>query len=173
MTNPQGDYLYYGEDAVKDFRTTAGTCKPSGFAEYDGLTGYVERTYTTTWRDAQGNLWRKQCQIINLGRPDRGIVVDPDAAIAYEPWQESKPPLSPNAPSAAIEGHHRAKAARDAILQAQVLTYMHEHGAVHINDLVNALGRRRDWLYKHLTEYEHKAYRRVIVNANVHKWEPL
>jgi hypothetical protein len=173
VTTPQSDYLYYGEDAVKDFRTTAGSCKPSGFAEYDGLTGYVERTYTTTWRDKDGTLWRKTCQVLNLGRPDRGIVVDPDTAIAYEPWQDSKLPMQPNAPSAAIEAHHRNKEARHDAIQAQLVAYLREHGATSALALVDVVGKDINWVRRHLAEREHKAYKRIIVNSHIHKWEAL
>lgn len=142
--------------------------------EYDGLSGYVERTYTTTWRDTQGNLWRKTCQVVNLGRPDRGIVVDPDAAIAYEPWEESKPPSASraaNAPSAAIEAHHANKEARHDALQAKIVAYLREHGATSAGDLAGVVGKGAGWLRIHLAEREHKAYRRIIVNSHIHLWE--
>ena len=62
-----------------------GNCKPSGFAEYDSLTGYLTSTYTVEWVDRQGTRWRKTCQVINLGRPDRGAPVDPATATMPEP----------------------------------------------------------------------------------------
>jgi hypothetical protein len=65
------DYNIHAERIV-------GNAKPSGFPEYDSLTGYLERTYTVEWEDSSGTRWRKTCQVINLGRPDRGVVVPPD-----------------------------------------------------------------------------------------------
>jgi hypothetical protein len=61
-----------------------GNCNHTGYSEFDNLTGYVTKEYTTEWVDPSGTRWRKRCQIINLGRPDRGIVVDPEEAIADE-----------------------------------------------------------------------------------------
>ena len=153
--------------------TTAGSCKPSGFSEYDSLTGYVERTYATTWRDAQGNLWRKTCTLINLGRPDRGIVVDPDAAMAYEPWEESRSPMQASAPSAAIEAHHRNKEARHDAVQALLVAYLREHGATSALVIVDVVGKEINWVRRHLAEREHKAYKRIIVNSHIHLWGAL
>lgn len=56
-------------------------CKPSGFVEYDELSGYVTRQYVSEWQDKDGTRWRKIVTFINLGKPDRGIVRDPDAMI--------------------------------------------------------------------------------------------
>lgn len=50
-----------------------------GDPSYDNLTGYVTRTYQSEWRDIHGNLWRKTCTVINLGRSDAVTPADPEA----------------------------------------------------------------------------------------------
>jgi hypothetical protein len=56
----------------------------SGFAEFDNLTGYVTGNYVSEWQGRDGTRWRTITTVINLGRPDRGIRVDSEAAIVYE-----------------------------------------------------------------------------------------
>jgi hypothetical protein len=80
---------YAGDDTLEEARFR-GNCKHSGFGEYDNLTGYLTRTYTVEWEDRQGTRWRKTCQVINLGRPDRGIPVDPDGAMEAEEWVDDE-----------------------------------------------------------------------------------
>jgi hypothetical protein len=62
-----------------------GNVKPSGFGEYDNLTGYLTREYSVEWEDSSGTRWRKTCTVINLGRPDRGVPVDTPEE---EEWDE-------------------------------------------------------------------------------------
>lgn len=168
------DIDFFTEPLPLDIARTSGNCKPSGFSEYDNLTGRVVRQYCVEWEDEQGNRWRKVCQVIDLGRPDRGIVVDPDAAIAYEPWEDGKPPSASraaNAPITAIEAHHANKEARHDALQAKIVAYLREHGATSAGDLAGVVGKGAGWLRIHLAEREHKAYKRVIVNSHIHLWE--
>ena len=53
-----------------------------GVPAYDNLTAYVTRTYQSEWRDIHGNLWRKTCTVINLGRADAVTPADPGAELA-------------------------------------------------------------------------------------------
>lgn len=57
------------------------TPRPTGYPEFDSLTGYVTGQYTTEWQDKEGTRWRTTVTIVNLGKPDRGIYRDPDAMI--------------------------------------------------------------------------------------------
>lgn len=109
--------------APSALRTENWTVKPSGFAEYDHLTGYVTGMYSSEWTDKSGTRWRTVTTVINLGRPDRGMAVDPDDAMAYETLQEDE-----------INGYHyrnsiNANAERRHSEAMQILTaYMREHG---------------------------------------------
>lgn len=68
-----------------------GTCNHTGYQEFDSLTGYVTGNYSYEWTDKRGTRWRKQVTVTNLGRPDRGIPVDPDAAMTPDYWREELP----------------------------------------------------------------------------------
>ena len=52
--------------------------------EYCTMAGYVTQEYSIEWDDAAGTRWRKVSRIINLGRADRDIRPDPDAAMVVE-----------------------------------------------------------------------------------------
>lgn len=74
-------------DFADEYRTT-GVVQPSGFDEYDQLTGYEAGVYASQWADEKGNVYLRTTTIINLGRPDRGVPVDPDRLLGPEPKPE-------------------------------------------------------------------------------------
>jgi hypothetical protein len=111
-----------------------GNCKHSGFGEYDNLTGYVTKEYTMEWTDRQGTRWRKTCRIINLGRPDRGIPVDPDEAMTPEQFE-----IAANV-QATMAVQREAKAARAALLVGQVQECIQQHGAQSASACAKRLG---------------------------------
>lgn len=134
-------------------------CKPSGFSEYDNLTGYVDRTYTTTWHDDKGNLWRKTCTIINLGRPDRGVPVDPDTLLTSEEWGKER-----NGNPSPTYAHVAARAAairRDAERELEIVAYLKEHGAEQIRVIARAFNMSRDRLAEHIYKREGTVYVRT------------
>lgn len=166
MNQPQSNYLYYGNDAIKEFRTSGRTCKPSGFDEYDALTGYVERTYTKTWRDADGNLWRKTTTIVNLGRPDRGVPVDPDAQLAPAPLNSMR---DYDGESSLAVRQSKSKA-RHSMAQIVMSAYMHKHGATSVEELARHVNMQKEWVRLHLLEREGKVYCRIWVNQRHCLW---
>jgi hypothetical protein len=99
-----------------------GNCKHSGFPEYDALTGYVTQSYQREWQDRSGVRWRKTVQIINLGRPDRGIPVDPDKELEHEPFDKAENN------KAAMSMVKVKKAERDAVLLERMQEALREHG---------------------------------------------
>jgi hypothetical protein len=125
---------YAGDEEVSlgEVRTR-GTCKHTGFGEFDNLTGYLVDTYTVEWMDSSGNRWRKRCEVVNLGRPDRGIPVDPDEAMTPEEFE-----VAANA-RAAQETLRAEKVARDAALLVQVEKCYREHGALSANQCAEYL----------------------------------
>jgi hypothetical protein len=74
------------DEAYEAFGRVQGKMAVSGFAEFDNLTGYVTGNYVSEWTGRDGNRWRTVTTVINLGRPDRGIAVDPDAQQGDEDW---------------------------------------------------------------------------------------
>ncbi len=103
------------------YETTHGTAYAND-PDYDRMTGYVTRTYQSEWRDAQGNLWRKTCTVINLGRADR---VTPQTGEELLHTEKMPGDLRSSAQQRAgriAAGRARRQAKRDAIaelLQAQ------------------------------------------------------
>lgn len=135
--------------------TFRGNCKPSGFSEYDSLTGYVVKEYTVEWTDRDGTRYRKHAQIINLGRPDRGIPVDPDALLERVEIDQEHVPTERKK---LWEANKKRKEERDRVLAEKIQAYLQEHGpkfASHIarglgcNSINRVLGvlRRRDDLF--------------------------
>jgi hypothetical protein len=119
-----------------------GNCKPSGYAEYDALTGYVTRTYQTEWTDTSGNLWRKTCTIINLGRPDRGVPVDHEAQIRDEVWvDEAQQQDDQRRRDSAIE---RNRVQRHRVAMESLVAYMQAHGPSPLTELLDVT----DWAGK-------------------------
>lgn len=109
-------------------------CRPSGFDEYDNLTGYVTRVYRKEWRDKRGNLWRRTTTIVNLGRPDRGRAKDPDAQLESEELPSGgEAPAHREAVLASRERKH------GAILK-RVAAYLEEHGPSLLVDLRSVAG---------------------------------
>jgi hypothetical protein len=101
-----------------------GSCNYTGYGEFDNLTGYLTKEYTTEWQDSSGTRWRKTCRIINLGRPDRGVPVDSDEAMTPEPLEVSK------ATHASIVARAEQRAGRDAALVERVRACIKKHGAM-------------------------------------------
>lgn len=118
-----------------------GKCGHTGYAEFDSLTGYVTANYTYEWQDKRGTRWRKQVIVTNLGRPDRGIPVDPDVLIADE--------YMPVGKGAQMEARYRASlAATQERRHGEVLralgAYMAEHGPAKLQALLPVTGWRDD-----------------------------
>jgi hypothetical protein len=101
--------------------------------EYDHLSGYLTKEYTREWTGSDGTRYRKVCQIINLGRPDRGIPVDPDEAMTPEPLEVSK------ATHASIVARAEQRAARDTVLVERARTYLAQRGACNVEQISNEL----------------------------------
>lgn len=117
-------------------------CRPSGYGEYDNLTGYVDRTYSVEWEDAHGNTWRKTCTVINLGRPDRGIPVDPD--------NEMSKPIPPADPRDGGNMPMMRRAERVVQTQEIVVDYLTRNGMTSAKDMARPLGISRTTLIDHL-----------------------
>lgn len=131
-------------------------------AEYEKLTGYVSRQYAVEWEDANGNTWRKTCTVINLGRPDRGIPVDPDEMIENVerlPRKEYtlRVPRKPDVPP--------ANAA-----QTRTVDYLHKFGASTIPDIAGHFGLRLSTVQKHVTRREGYVYIRVGKRGRSDLW---
>ncbi len=127
-------------------------------SEYDNLTGYVVRTYTTTWRDTDGNLWRKTCEVVNLGRPDRGVPVDPDTQLAPAPWDSggTKPHLA-RGPMA----RKRKADERFAEIQMQVSAYLRRNGPSHVKGMALDLEHKRTTLGDLMRKFEGVSFCKV------------
>jgi hypothetical protein len=104
-----------------------GECKPSGYGEYDNLTGYLTGSYSLEWTDERGTRYRTVCQVINLGRPDRGILVDPDKELEHEPFDEAENN------KAAMSKMKVMKAGRDAVLLMRMEEVLRQHGPMSAN----------------------------------------
>ena len=127
-------------------------CRPTGFAEYDHLTGYVDRVYTVEWTDKTGNLWRKTCTVINLGRPDRGIPVDPDAQMQPEKFPRHVParPKKPAKPMLRIGEFDEA-----------IPAYLRQYGPAHAKLIAADLGYQYESLHYHLRNNRNNVYCKV------------
>lgn len=125
-------------ELAEPVRPTVGSCKPSGYPEYDSLTGYVTKTYTMEWEDTSGNRWRKTCTVINLGRPDRGTPVDPDALMVEEsmPVERMASAVAQQKIAAAIAAQREERHAKARKLLG---AYMIEHGPSRLPDLLPAV----------------------------------
>jgi hypothetical protein len=137
----QQDELYPGK--------LNGSCNYTR-TEYDNLTGYLTKEYTTEWQDSSGTRWRKTCRIINLGRPDRGVPVDPEEAIAFDPWREK--------PSEAIK---LGSAQYQARMQYRITEYLRERGPSMTRDIATDLSMVYPTVVKHLAKQDGTVYRRV------------
>ena len=116
-----------------------GNHKPSGYPEYDNLTGYLERTYQVEWRDKDGIWWRKTCQVINLGRPDRGVPVDVEALEAQEVWGDGE-----------VTVERGAKAKRGEVI-GMLVDALREGGPMTTPRLASRVGRVRQAIQNTLT----------------------
>lgn len=154
---------HWDDDGGYSTRINAGNnCKPSGYAEYDNLSGYVDRTYTTTWHDKDGNLWRKTCTVINLGRPDRGTPVDPDAQLDTEPWNDTADRLV-----VATAGKKDALAEREALLLVRVQAHLRKYGASTAKDLAVSVGIGQPQVANHLRKYTDKY---MLLEGSLYLW---
>lgn len=100
--------------------------------EYDNLTGYVSGEYASEWQDNDGTRWRTVVTVINLGKPDRGIAVDPDALmtpeiLAFEESDRTRE-YSPTVTANANKRHSEA--------MERFVAHMQAHGPVPVNELV-------------------------------------
>lgn len=175
--NDSGWKAFGFEDSAPPFRTTAGACKPSGYAEYDGLTGYVDKVIVQEWIDQQGNHWRKTITVVNLGKPDRGIVHDPAAILEREPWSDEiyATPRDPNAtpdPRGAVGRAAQKQHSRERHERAEriIAKYLTRNGPCGIWRLVSATGRKYDWMKMHLEAREGTVYCRVRKDGRKTIW---
>lgn len=118
--------------------------------EYDNLTGYVTHEYITEWQDTAGTRWRTRRTIINLGRPDRGIVPDPDEAMTPDPWPKERAPWQ----GAGSDEIRRKKRVRDTEIHLRIVDYITQHGPTHTQELVNECGYKRSTLDPFMRERE-------------------
>lgn len=72
----------------EDIYRTSGQVVPSGFPEFDNLTGYEVGVYASQWTDKDGTVYLRTTTIVNLGKPDRGAVLDPDRLLERERLSE-------------------------------------------------------------------------------------
>jgi hypothetical protein len=134
--------------APSSLRTEGRTVKPSGYAEFDSLTGYVTGNYVSEWKDRCGTRWRTVVTVINLGRPDRGVVVDPDAQLADEFLYDDESQKA-YAQSIVLNREERHEAAKE-----RIVAYLQEHGPVPIEDLCAVGGwKKRPSVKEHLVRY--------------------
>lgn len=125
--------------------------------EYDDFSGYVEREYITEWRDANGTRWRKHCTIINLGRPDRGIVAALDEAMTPDPWPKERAPWQ----AAGSDEIRRQKRVRDTEIHLRIVDYITQHGPTHTQELCNECGYKRSTLDPFMREREGTVFTRA------------
>lgn len=129
-------------------------------AEYARLTGYVSDQYAVEWEDENGNLWRKTCTVINLGRPDRGVPVDPDEAIKSERWPKDYRQRIPRKP--AVPPVNAA--------QERTVDYLRKFGPSTIPDIAGHFGLYLSGVQKHLTKREGHVYERVGKRGRSDLW---
>lgn len=99
--------------------------------EYDNCTGYLVGTYTRTYHDRRrGCTVKVEFEVINLGRPDRGIPVDPDVLLEDEPWE-----LDAGLAKAAEAVRVASQARRDAA-DEKITAHLTEHGPSHLSELL-------------------------------------
>lgn len=92
---------------------------------YDALTGRVVGEYTVT-RKGQGCTIITTYEVIDIGRADRVTAIDPDAAIADEPWARN---MAGNRDSSAARAANRARGeASRAALRKLIADYLAAHG---------------------------------------------
>lgn len=110
------------------------------YAEYGELSGYLEREYSIEWQDEAGNTWRKTCTVINLGRPDRGVPVDPDEAMESEDGLFS----DENSQMAdAWRARHQRKLENDAILVERLREAFVKYGPMTTTRMANKVNLKR------------------------------
>jgi hypothetical protein len=138
--------------APSSLRTEGITVKPSGFREYDNLSGYVTGNYVSEWTDRWGNRWRTITTVVNLGRPDRGIAVDPDDAMTPDVWVDDQQREIEQAQRGyAVE---RNRVERHRVAMEQLTAYMQAHGPTVVPELLMVVDwASRTLLTEHLTMF--------------------
>jgi hypothetical protein len=136
------------------------------YPEYDGLTGYVTKTYSTEWLDTQGNLWRKTCTVINLGRPDRGIVGDVDAQLVEEHWGHGNSYAGP-------EAMRRKGEENRASLRMEMVAHLREHGPQQAQGIAMDLQRGYRSIAKQLSDNEGMVFCRAGYGNGAVLWGVL
>lgn len=146
------------------------TCKPSGYGEYDNLTGYIDHEYSIEWTDADGTKWRTIVTVINLGRPDRGEPVDPDAAMVSEDWGERERLGYTESLADAREAHRQVARQRHAQIQMKVVEYLMARGPMNCNEMASDIGVSKNTLMPHLRQREGSAYVQVGYSGRSVLW---
>lgn len=131
--------------------------------EYDAMTGYVTGEYVSEWTGRDGTLWRTLTTVINLGRPDRGQVADPD----HIDRPAQLPASGGLRPDAAIAATKRAGLAREQAACLRIEGLLRERGPMNVSALSNALGIWRGLMRKALRANPDKF---VPVGAKKEKW---
>lgn len=108
-----------------------GTCNHTN-TEYDNFSGYVTGNYISEWQDSGGTRYRTIVTVVNLGRPDRGIPVDPDGAMVEEPLPYEERSLSTNYRASIVANAERRHSEALEIFTA----YFQEHGPSPVRDLL-------------------------------------
>lgn len=110
--------------------------------EFDNLTGYVTGNYVSEWTDRRGNRWRSCVTVVNLGRPDRGIVAD-DVDVELAP---ERLPLGKGASAEARyqESLAATRERRHGALLRDLGAYMQEHGPSTLGEMLPVTGWRDD-----------------------------
>ena len=139
-----------------------GHCRPSGFGEYDNLSGQVAHQSTVRGVTDDGWVVERTVTYISLGRPDRGTPVDPDAVLnaPEAPVARKTYTLSPERRAHVEQARWEARE-KATEADARVTAHLRAHGPTSMRALVKALGYPHAWLVKHMTERKgtHYQYR--------------
>lgn len=138
--------------------------------EYHKLTGYLVGTFTRQRYDKRrGCTITTTYEVVNLGRPERGTPVDPNEAIADDPWERQPyfdAALADNARKVyleQLEARHRA-------VQLVLMAYLREHGKATVPKLAEVAGRPKPWLSVHLAKFEGAIYVRLPKGKRSNYW---
>lgn len=115
------------------------TPRPTGFPEYDALTGYVTGNYISEWQDKDGTKWRTVTQVINLGKPDRGTPVDPDMIDFEERLDAGGGPLGAAGWAQAVEASKQKRIDRDAAAAEDIEAHLADNGPSTVTQICAAL----------------------------------
>lgn len=122
----------------------------SGDDDYDKFSGYVTKTYTVEWEDSSGTRWRKTCQVINLGRPDRVPPADPDALMGAErlSYEGERP-------------NQRKRDERHAALAMDLTRYLRQYGPSHMTAMASDLDYAKTTLDEFVRQREGRIFCKV------------